>query len=74
MIATCRDFPVFPRRERAPCEYLFIAIAASAAEGEEVLPSALYQELGRVQGTLEEIEGEVSKTRALPSEVQDLID
>ena len=52
VIATCRDFPIFPRRKRAPCEYLFIAKSESTWQTGDVKAHEVYADIKQVSGTL----------------------
>ena len=55
VIANCRDFKFFPRRKRAPCDYLFIAKNVTADGNEDVRAPEVYKEATQLRDKMKAV-------------------
>ena len=72
VIANCRDFKFFPRRKRAPCDYLFIAKNVTADGNEDVRAPEVYKEATQLRDKMRAVLGQI-EARSLPTEVLDFL-
>ena len=72
VIANCRDFKFFPRRKRAPCDYLFIAKNVVANEDEDVRAPKVYKEAAQLRDKMRDVVSQI-EARSLPAEVLEFL-